>query len=388
VHLGRFHATIFDLAGHFKTADLPAKLEQCATALDQYAQGKTAAQLEEFRKCFDTLLKASEVKDADLKQPYALQVIADLSIAEVLDPDFSLELHRIVQERAFDHAGIATDFRTLAAKITKKSAQVFSIDNAFGDLQVEFERVQDTEAEVGILLPRKIVGESLSAMTAEFNKLGKLFRAVNELTDAHDYDPKVRTISSSWWQLFLELEPAQILVWVVAIERIVALFKSNLEIKDLQQKLSVKEVPVEITDLIEKEIDKRVTSSLQALAADIRKDYAMIDDEGRLNEIEIQLRQGLYHLAMRINQGSQVEINVAIPEAPKEPPAPAEGEEANQELQAEIAGQHARIAELRELSIRSRAASTETLKIDGTSRVLLKYFEAGQKQDEVPPVGT
>jgi hypothetical protein len=386
LHLGRFHATIYDLASHFTAADLPAKLEQCAAALDQYAQGKTAAQLEEFRTGFDTLLKASEVKDPELKQPYALQVISEMALTDILDPDLPVDLHRIVKERAFDHAGIATDFRTLATKITKKSSQVSSIDKAFTDLEVEFERVEDNEAEIGILLPREIVGESLSALTSEFNKLGKLFRAINELTGAPDYDPKVRTISSSWWQVFLELQPTQILVWVIAIERIVALFKSNLEIKVLQQQLSSKEIPKKITELIEKEIDTRVSSALNELAAEIRKEHAKIDDEGRLNEIEIQLRQGFTHLAMRINQGSQVEINVAIPEEPKEPPASAEGEELNQEIQAEIASQQARITELRELCTRSRAASTETLNIDGASRVLLKYFEAGQSKDEVPPV--
>lgn len=252
---------------------------------------------------------------------------------------------------------------------------------------MEFERVQENEAEVGILLPREIVGESLAALTSEFNKLGKLFRAINELTGAPDYDPKVRTISSSWWQVFLDLDPSQVLIWVVSIERIVALFKSNLEIKDLQQRLATKEIPKEITDLIEKEIDRRVSSSLASLASEIRRDYAKIEDEGRLNEIETQLRQGLYHLAMRINQGSQVEINVAIPKAPEEQPTPAEGVEVDPLVQTQIEAQRTRIAELRQLRARGRSASVETLKIDGTSQVLLKYFSEEEGPKEDPPVG-
>lgn len=386
MHLGRFHATIYDLAQHFQEASLPAKLEECAAALDQYAQSKAQAQLDAFRAAFGKLLQSAEVTNPDLRQPYAQQVIVDMSVTELLDPSLPDTLNKIVQERAFDHAGIASDFRALAEGSKKKIAQISSIYKAFTELKVEFERVNNTEAEVGILLPREVVGESLTALTTEFSKLGKLFRAINELTGASDYDPKVRTISSSWWQVFIDLDSTQILVWVIAIERIVTLFKSNLEIKDLQQRLSTKEMPKEITDLIEDEIGRRVSSSLETLAADLRREHAKINDESRLNEIEIQLRQGLYHLAMRINQGSHVEINVAIPESPKEPPAPVEGEEPNQEAQAQIAAQRERILALQKLQIRSRTASTETLKIDAASHALLKYL-AGEDSKPNDPTG-
>jgi len=388
MHLGRFHTVIYDLAAHFRTANLPKKLEECAVALDQYSQAKAASHLDAFRSAFEALLKAVEVADPDLKQPYAQQVIAAISMADLLDPKLTETLQAIVRTRSFDHAGIATDLRALSSEITKKVAHITSINKAFDELDVEFERVSDEEAEVGVLLPRKVVGETLTALTSELAKLGKLFRAINELTGAADYDPKVRTVSSSWWQLFMALDPAQVIVWVVAVERIVALFKSNLEIKDLQQRLASNDMPKEITDLIEKEIDKRVSSSLHSLAADLRKEYSRVNDQDRLNEIEIQLRQGLYHLAMRINQGSQVEINVAIPEEPKEQPAPAEGEEPDPQAQAQIAKQRERIAELQALRTRSRSASTETLKIDGAANALLKYLEEGDDKPDDPGVGT
>ncbi len=374
MHLGRFHATIYDLSLHFKKADLATKLEQCAAALDQYSQTRDPTQLDTFRSAFGKLLKSAEVTDSDIKQPYAQQVIAELSINDFLDPNITNTFQQIVSDRSFDHAGIASDFRALGVKLNTKVTQLKSIDSAFSELDVEFERVKEEQAEVGILLPREVVGESLSALTSEFGKLGTLFRAINELTGSTEYDPKVRTISSSWWQIFLDMDPTQTLVWIVSIERIVALFKSNLEIKDLQQRLSSKDMPKQITDLIENEIDKRVSTSLEALAADLRRDYSKIQDQGRLNEVETQLRQGLYHLAMRINQGAQVEINVSVPDEPEELPSKPEDEAPSQEIQSQIAAHRARIAELRELRMRGRSISTETLKIDGESQALLKYF--------------
>lgn len=375
MHLGRFHTTIYDLALHFKKGDLETKLEQCAVALDQYASSQTQPQLDAFRSAYNQLLVASEISDLDLKQPFSQQVIDALAIQDILDPVLPNVLQNIVKERAFDHAGIAKDFRAIAALLAKKVAQIVSIEKAFDELNVEFERVEETQAEVGILLPREVVGETLIALSGEFSKLGVLFRAINELTAAPDYDPKVRTISSSWWQVFLELSPVQILVWVAAIERIMTMFKTTLEIKHLQQQLSSKGMPKEIADLIEKEIDQRVSSSMAALASDLRKNYAKIEDEGRLNEIEVQLRAGLNHLAMRINQGSQVEINVGVPSDPKDLPSPPEGENLNQEAQNQIESQRQQISGLRELQLRGRSASADTLKIESTSQAFLKHFK-------------
>lgn len=375
MHLGRFHATIFALAGHFRSANIQTKLEECAAALDQYAQSRDPTVLQTFRDKFDSVLKAAETKDADLQQPYSQQVINELSVADFLDTKLQDTLHWIVAERAFDHAGIASDLRELAGDITKKSSRILEIDKAFTELAVEFEQVEGSEAEIGVLLPREIVGESLSALTSEFDKLGKLFRAINELTGAQDYDPKIRTISSSWWQIFLELGPEQILVWVLVIERIVGLFKSNLEIKSLQQQLLTNAIPKKITDLLEKEIDKRVASGLESLVAEVVEKHANNPDQARLNELKVQLRHGLRHLAKRINQGSQIEINVSVPDDPKELPPPAEGEEPDAALQASIDGQRAKLAILREVRERSRLASTETLKISGETQLLLKYFD-------------
>ena len=68
-------------------------------------------------------------------------------------------------------------------------------------------------------------------------------------------------------------------------------------------------MPQQIIDMIETEIERRVAKSMKDLAVELRQVHAKIDDDARLNEIEIQLGQGLHHLAVRLNQGTQVEIN-------------------------------------------------------------------------------
>ncbi|MDO8969282.1 MAG: hypothetical protein Q7U74_01250, partial [Saprospiraceae bacterium] len=182
--------------------------------------------------------------------------------------------------------------------------------------------------------------------------------------------------SSSWWQIFVELDPSQIIVWVLAVERIVGLFKSNLEIKKLQKELTENNISKNITDLLDNEIEEKVAEEINKLASDLRKNHAKITDENRLNEIENQLRFSLRHLAKRINQGGQVEINVALPNEPADL-IPAEGgQPIDPVLLEDLAVKRARLKELRDLRQRARLASTRTVEIELDGQLLLMGNDA------------
>jgi len=291
MHLGRFHAVVYDLSAHFEAAELPEKIENCAVQLDQYAATNTSQKLEAFRAAIESLYKAAEITAPELGQPFAQQVISELDLGDVLSPRFKEIIEAAIREGSFNPAGLASDLRKIGKNASKKIGQINAIARAFNELHVEFEEVENETAEVGFLLPREVVGNTLKNLTSEFNNIAKLAQAINELVGATDYDPKVLTIASSWWQVFLELDVGAILVWVLLIERIVILFKSNLEIKRLQQQLSDQKVSQEITDLIENEIERRVSTALQELASELRKSYSKIEDGARLNEVETQLRR-------------------------------------------------------------------------------------------------
>lgn len=384
MHLGRFHVVIEALTSHFQQAQLPQKLDLCANLLDEYASGRTPPQLETFRTAVEDVLKAADSLESDLAQPYARQVISEMRIDDILPPVFQEFVKSTINAKSFDPAGLAAELRVTAADVAKKTTHLAAIYNGFSALGVEYERVDSESAELGFLLPREVVGDTLKDLTNEFGELNKLLRAVNELVAAEEYDPRVLTISSSWWQVFLDLDPNQILVWVLAIERIVGLFKSNLEIKNLQQQLGDKKMPKDITDLIELEVEKRVSSELQDLAAEIRRDYSKINDVARLNEIETQLRQGLRYLAKRMNQGAHVEINVGIPDEPTPTKGDAEGAEASEAFQQTLNQAKERIAKLRDLRDRARSASSETTAI-GSNAPLLLTQEVSQEPGPVGP---
>jgi hypothetical protein len=97
LHLGRFHVVIEALAAHFKQAQLPQKLEQCAALLDQYASGRSPPQLEAFRAAVEELLASADALEPDLAQPYARQVISDMRIDDILPPIFQEVVKRTAE---------------------------------------------------------------------------------------------------------------------------------------------------------------------------------------------------------------------------------------------------------------------------------------------------
>jgi hypothetical protein len=383
MHLGRFHKVVWDIDIHFKNTKLVELFERCASALDNYNSNKSDAQLAEFRSVYESLVSASRSQNPDLLAPYAQEVIAELHLERFFDPQLVECLEAIVAKRGFDAVGMAADFRQQANDVKGLVEDLDRITTAFSKLDVELQAVSEPRAsEVGVLLPRSVVGETIPELTAEFQKFGRLFHAINELTGAESYDPRIRTISSSGWQIFLELSPEQIAAWVVILERIVNLFKTNLDIKKLQKDLAAKEMPKEITEAIGSEIDKRISASLEELADDVFEASAKPGLDNRGHELKNQLRQGIRHLAHRLSQGTQVEINMAVPDEPKDEPIAADGAIPDPDLRAQITAQRTRIAELRLLQGRAIDASHATVIGSAEPQPLLEYFTS---EDEAAP---
>ena len=377
MHLGRFHHVVDHLERHFRAAKITEHLEAAAAALDQFTQTRIESNVAELRTKLAAALDASEDVADELQQPYAQQVIIDLSLQNLLPPSVRRTVEKVVADHGFDSTSLSTALKKQAKDFSNQIAYLKQLDTSLRGLSAEYTEVEAEHAEFGLLLPREAVGEKLPDLSKEFDRISNLARAVNELTGQPEYDSKVVTISSSWWQIFLDIPVDQIVLWTVAIERIVALFKSNLEIKSLQKQLGEREIPEKILKAISEEVDKKVTSELDTIAHDLVKQFGKIEDLGRRNEVETQLRQGLHYLARRMNQGAQVELNVGVPDEPEDPVV-TEGEEPNHALLAANQGLRARIAELRAIRGSAMKASETSLQIDMASPLLL---------EEVKPTG-
>jgi hypothetical protein len=371
MHLGRFHAVVDHIEAHFRLAKITDQLDAAAAALEQYTQSRSESHISDFRTKLEGALESTEDVPPELSQPYALQVMDDLSLRDLFPPNPREEINRIITLNGFDSVALSAALKKLSKGYLSKITLVKQLDGALRGLSAEYTAVEDESAEVGLLIPREIVGETLPELSKEFDKISNLARAINELTGENNYDPRVSTISSSWWQVFVEVPIEQVALWTLAIERIVALFKSNLEIKNLQKQLSEKAMPEKILKLISDEVEKKVSTELKRIASDLTEKFCRIDDKGRKNEVETQFRQGLHYLAQRLNQGAQVEINVGIPDEPDDPEE-QDGKAPDDALLEANAKLRIRIEELRKIRSAAMTASETSLQIDQDAPLLLE----------------
>ncbi|MFL9582265.1 hypothetical protein [Stenotrophomonas sp. AB1(2024)] len=376
MHLGRFHAVVYDLKNHFEDADLTGALDEAVSSMTSYASSRDESDLQRFKVAIQRAEKSSSIIDKDLLQPFSQQVIRELNLEHLVNPAFSAALSEVVRSANFDPHGLASDLKKFSEVLVRKLELIEQLERSMDKLGVEFERVSEGESELGFLIPRLVVGTKLGELSKEFDSINKLAKAIAELSgDSDEYEPDVRTIASSWWQVFLNLTPEQIGIWVLAIERIINLFKTNLEIKNLSNQLQEKKLPDKITKLIEDEVEKRVKTEIGKIASDVRKKHGKNIDAARGNELETQLRQGLSHLAKRLNQGMQVEINISVPKEPDAPAQKADGE-IDQAIVKEIEAKKAEIAKLTELRDRARAISVETEHVGEDAPLLIESEDA------------
>lgn len=379
MHLGRFHAVIYKLCAHFENLKILEELDKTANSMRLYTTSKSPEHLEAFKNHYATIVKATEM-DPQLRQPYAKQTIEEIGLTQYIGEDLAKTVEEIISKNSFDQHGIVNEITSLREELAEKISNLNSIDSAFTTLHVEYVAVANGESEVGILIPRTITGEKIEDLTKELQQINKIFRAINEITGNNEYSPSIRTISTSWWQVFLEVDHTQVAAWIFAIERIVALFKSNLEIKALQKQLEEKSISKKITAALEKEVTEKINNGIASISNELRKKYASSSDSNRLNELEVQLKQGLTYLAKRINQGAEVEINTALPRKPA-PPAENSSAEILLAYENSINEYEKLISELSSLQSKGYAASQSILQIEKDSPLGISYEEDNDTQE-------
>jgi hypothetical protein len=205
----------------------------------------------------------------------------------------------------------------LVADITAVSQTL----DAFKRFGISEETLKVGEAEIGILIPRESVNDELPQFTRELQDTTKIIKVFEELTTGHRRDPKIRAISSSDLSVLLDIWPVSGAALAAAIERIAAFYKQVLEIKKLKVETQRLELSDDFVKKLEKEANDKMEHNLRALQKELLEAYN--GDKGRKNELETELHVVLNKIANKMDRGVYFEFRAG------EPPAPAEGQEDN-----------------------------------------------------------
>lgn len=317
MHLGRFNYVTWIARNYFESNSLLETLDQAIAQLQAYISTPTAESSKAFRSKVDFLLEACAKTPTGYNAASFKHIIADTGGEKYFGSGLELSLREIIEKLSMTPADMLGSLQKFRKSFAAYITSITTISDELSELGVEYEELESDQFEFGAMFPKELIGKSIIDIQGELEHLDRLFKTLNELMGNGSTSPIVRNISSSWWQFFIELSYEQVAAITFSIERIVALYKSNLEIQKLKRDAEKNELGADLATLIEQKIDAKLRSGMVEIAEKVRLQFQKNADNARCNELEIQLRMELAHIAKRINQGAAYEIRAGIPNKPK-----------------------------------------------------------------------
>lgn len=319
MNLAKFNFVVRSLTEYYEENEILPLLEEVTSSLQSHISTASATEkLQLFRTYLDDLKKAARDVPHFSNLESFRSVIKETKGEEYFGENLESCLDSIVSNQGLMPAEILINLNEFKKELSDYIDKITTLADTFDKLDVEYDEIQFGQFEFSALLPKELIGNTVSDINKELSHLDKLFKGLNELLGYGATSPKVKTISSSWWQFFLELDGTQIAAITFAIERIVNLYKTSLEIKKLREETRALNLDKKITDLIEKEIDKKIKEGMKKISSELRKKFQKNDDDQRANELETQIRQELILVAKRLDQGAIYEVKAGIPNPPEE----------------------------------------------------------------------
>ena len=289
-------------------------------AVSQPQQPTHQQEVDQHRTALYELLDASPTNDFG---PAWRQAIKEMGIDDLIGVALKEGVEEIFQRNQITLQVAHTALTAIVQRMAEAHAAMEGMLGAFDKLNVGSEDLEEGDAEISILIPREFVKSHFGRLGGEFKELDKIFRVFPEVVTGKRPPFVVKTISTT--------DPVVVLAvgYVVAncvskaITWLLTSYEKVLNIRLMQVKLAELEMPDDVVQGVNKEADTRMDKDIDALSDKLLDDY-QVEDEGRKNELRIELRMSLKKIAGRIDRGFNIEVRVK----PEELPEPEKDEDA------------------------------------------------------------
>lgn len=313
----RFHAIVEALKAEIGETNYPELLDQLVTglreAVESPAQPGPQETISTAREGLNNALRDAPSNDFS---PAWHQALEEMGIADLLGESLLEDLEGILSANEITPQSAANDIAQIQERVQGLVSALDQASSALTFFQIGREELMPGEFEIGFLIPRREVNEGLEELGHEFVHLKRIISPFSELASEGRPEIRVRQISSSEFQVFLESAPATAVLFTVALERILRIYQQILDIRRKHQELSENSgVPDEALKPLSDHASEKMGEEIRAITEDVIA-KASLADEGRLNELRNELTRQLNALAERIDRGFDVEVRAGeIPES-------------------------------------------------------------------------
>jgi HAMP domain-containing protein len=320
MNVERFHAIVRALKSELEETAEASLLEQLANATQQLsanpAQEPTQQQVSQLRRELNQALRGA---DSNSFSPAWREAVDELGVSDLLGEALAEELERVFSRNEITPATAADEINAMKQRV---DALVQALDEASSGLEffrIGAEELNPGEFEIGFLIPRREVRDGLESLGKELMQLKRLLGPFTELAGEGRPDIRVRSLSSSEFQVFLDSTQAVALMVATALERLLAAYERILNIRQKRKELAEEEdVPDEVLEPLTGHANQVMQKEIELIVDEIILS-AKQADQGRLNELRHDLTLSLNALAMRVDLGYNVEVRAGeLPPPPDE----------------------------------------------------------------------
>jgi hypothetical protein len=366
MNVERFHAIVGALKSELEETEEASLLEQLATAVQQLsadpAQEAAQQQVSQLRRDLDQVLRSAE---SNTFSPAWREAVAELGVADLLGEALAEQLEKIFSRNEITPTTAAEEINAIKERIDALVQGLNEASSGLEFFQIGAEELNPGEFEIGFLIPRSVVQDGLESLGQEFTKLKRLLGPFTELAGESRPDIRIRSLSSSEFQVFLESTQGVALMVAAALERLLAAYERILNIRQKRKELAEDEdVPDEVLEPLSGHASQLMQQEIELIVEEIIVS-AKHGDEGRLNELRRELTLSLNGLATRIDHGYNVEVRVG-----ELPPPPGEDEDVEDSVDPETRSATE--------AIRSKQKSLEFMNVSGKPILSLEQPEDDQ----------
>jgi hypothetical protein len=239
-----------------------------------------------------------------------------VGIADLLGDALADQLERILSGNEITPSAAANEIAEIQERVQQLVASLNQASSALVFFGIGSEELSPGEFEIGFMIPRVAVNDGLEELGEEFVGLKRIVAPFSELAGEGRAEVKVRSISSSEFQVFLESAPATAVLFTLALERLLKVYQQILDIRLKHRELAENnDLPDEVLKPIADHVSEKMKAEIGSITEDVIS-RAKLDDDGRLNELRNELTRQLDELAERIDRGFDVEVRAGeIPES-------------------------------------------------------------------------
>jgi biotin-(acetyl-CoA carboxylase) ligase len=307
----RLHAITIEVLNDIKNTNTQSILQQLVKALqNQVNQPQTSEFQQQVSTHLTTLYTSLKNSHSNDFSPAWKQALQELGLNDLLGTSLHNRIKGIFERNKITPSVALQEIQDINKQFSTSKTSLEQIVSSFEVLKIGSEELKPGQCEIGILVPRLAINNKLSDFAIDLEEIDKIFGTFSELTTGARPGFNIRSVSSSDLSVFLDMLPVVAAGIAIAVERIVGLYKQILEIRKLHGELKEKGVPKKDLKGVMNHANTIMEKGIEQLVKDLLKKYYKNNDDGRRNELSIELRFSLNKIAKRIDKGYSVEVRV------------------------------------------------------------------------------